>query len=91
MDKGWEAIADTLRWVARRFSGGTDEVELTVVKGGDLAYSVGFERDNVSIDNGPVREMVLRVTQIYRCIEGEWRVVHRHADVLPEDQRKTRP
>lgn len=89
VDKGWERICDTLRWVARRFSGGTDEVELTVVKrSGDLAYSVGFERDNVSVDRGPARELILRVTQIYQRSGQGWRVVHRHADVLPDDQRK---
>lgn len=39
IDKGWETISDTLHWVARRFTGGTDEVELTLVKeSGDLAY-----------------------------------------------------
>ena len=92
VDKGWEPICETLRWVARRFSGGTDEVELTVVKSsGDLAYSVGFERDNVSVDRGPVHEMILRVTQVYQRVGGTWQVVHRHADVLPDDQRKSVP
>ena len=92
VDQGWETISDTLRWVARRFSGGTDEVELTLVgSSGDLAYSVGFERDQVSIDHAPSQEMILRVTQVYRRIDGRWWVVHRHADVLPADQRKTHP
>jgi ketosteroid isomerase-like protein len=78
--------------VARRFSGGTDEVELTLVgTSGDLAYSVGFERDQVSVDHAPPQEMILRVTQVYRRIDARWWVVHRHADVLPDDQRKTHP
>lgn len=90
IDKGFDTISDTLQWVARRFTGGTDDVDLTLVEEcGDFAYSVGFERDMVSVDHGPAHEMVLRVTQIYRRIDEEWRVVHRHADVLPEDQRKT--
>jgi hypothetical protein len=33
--------------------------------------------------------MTLRVTQGYRLMDAEWRVMHRHADVLTEDQRKT--
>jgi ketosteroid isomerase-like protein len=91
VDKGWKTIADTLELVGSRLTGGTGKVELTeIVESGDLAYTVGFERERVSVDDGPVRERVLRVTQIYRRIDGQWRVVHRHADVLPEDQRKTR-
>ena len=71
VDQGWDTISETLQWVARRFNGGTDAVELTLVRSsGDLAYSVGFERDNVSIDHAPAREMVLRVTHIYRRVDG---------------------
>jgi ketosteroid isomerase-like protein len=48
---------------------------------GDMAYTVGYERTQASIRGEP-REYVLRVTQIYRREDGEWRVVHRHADGL---------
>jgi len=33
--------------------------------------------------------MVIRVTHIYRRIDGEWKLVHRHADFPPPDQRTT--
>ena len=90
VDKGWKTIADTLSRVGSRFTGGTGRVELTqIAESGDLAYTVGFEWDRVSVDGGPIRERVLRVTQVYRRIDGQWHVVHRHADALPEDQRKT--
>ena len=26
--------------------------------------------------------MTLRATQVYRCEEGEWKIIHRHGDVL---------
>jgi ketosteroid isomerase-like protein len=88
--QGWETIADTLNWAGSRLTGGTGRVDLTEIgESGDLAYSVGLERDRVSVDDGPIQERVLRVTQIYRRINGQWYVVHRHADVRPEDQRKT--
>jgi hypothetical protein len=31
--------------------------------------------------------MTIRVTHIYRRIDGEWRLVHRRADFPPADQR----
>jgi ketosteroid isomerase-like protein len=53
------------------------------------AYTVGFERSRVSFEGGPQRDMVVRVTHIYRRIDGDWKVVHRHADFPPADPRKT--
>lgn len=49
---------------------------------GDLAYTVGYEHTKASVDGEP-REYTLRVTQIYRREDGEWKVVHRHADSPP--------
>jgi ketosteroid isomerase-like protein len=50
---------------------------------GDMAYSVGYEHTQASV-NGEPRTYLLRVTQVYRREDGEWRVVHRHADTVPE-------
>ena len=60
-----------------------------VASSGDLGYTVGFERSRVSFEGGPPRDMVVRVTHIYRRIDGDWKVVHRHADFPPSDPRKT--
>lgn len=46
---------------------------------GDLAYTVGYEHTQASV-NGEARAYTLRATQIYRREDGEWKVVHRHAD-----------
>jgi ketosteroid isomerase-like protein len=32
----------------------------------------------------------LRVTQIYRREDGEWKLVHRHGDELAADQQQVR-
>jgi hypothetical protein len=50
---------------------------------GDLAYTVGFERGEVSVDANAPTMMTIRVTHIYRRIDGEWYLVHRHADFHP--------
>jgi len=49
---------------------------------GDLAYTVGFEH-TTAVVNGEERTYVLRVTQIYRREDGEWKVVHRHGSAPP--------
>jgi ketosteroid isomerase-like protein len=46
---------------------------------GDMAFTTGYERTQASI-NGERRRYVLRVTQVYRREDGEWKVVHRHGD-----------
>ena len=48
---------------------------------GDMAYTVGYERIATSMDGTP-RTFTLRATQVYRREDGEWRVVHRHADAI---------
>jgi ketosteroid isomerase-like protein len=50
---------------------------------GDLAHVVGYERASSSIGSGPVEPVTLRVTQVYRREDDEWRLVHRHADPGP--------
>jgi ketosteroid isomerase-like protein len=50
---------------------------------GDMAYTVGFEHTQASV-NGEPRTYTLRATQVYRREDGEWRVAHRHADTVPD-------
>ena len=51
---------------------------------GDLAYTAHREHTRTSV-NGEPREYTLRVTQVYRCEDGAWKVVHRHADNDPTE------
>jgi len=84
--KGWDQLEKTFDWVASRYREGvvTDEYEV-VHEGADLAYTVGYEIDDVVLDGATTRQR-LRVTQIYRRENGEWRLVHRHGDFAPADQ-----
>jgi ketosteroid isomerase-like protein len=87
---GWAELSRIFRWVASRLATATNtdyrfDVEVAEV-GGDLAYSVGFERFNASMDGGPVEPVTVRVTHVYRREEGEWKIVHRHGSVVPVDQ-----
>ena len=90
IEKGHENLTETFRWVGGRFKGGALVPEDVVsFESGDLAYTVGFERGEVSVDDGSTRPMTIRVTHIYRRIDGEWHLIHRHADFPPPDQRMT--
>jgi ketosteroid isomerase-like protein len=83
---GWEAVSQAIRALVSRFTNGTPgkfEVVAADV-GSDLAYLVGFERSMVSVDGGPMEPVTLRVTHIYRRENGDWRLIHRHADNSPQ-------
>ena len=54
---------------------------------GDLAFSVELEHYRKAVD-GEDPGMTLRATQIYRREGGEWRIVHRHGDILSPIQAK---
>ena len=87
-NSGWGEINQTFHWVASRFSNNTAYSFELVAAGasGDLAYTAGYERFSTSIDGHPARPMALRVTHVYRRENGEWKIVHRHADTLVADQ-----
>jgi ketosteroid isomerase-like protein len=51
---------------------------------GDMAYTAGLEHTSTTV-NGEPRTYTLRVTQVYRREEGQWKVVHRHADAVRPD------
>ena len=83
---GRPELERTFRWLTTRFSQSKSfDVELVAAGvSGDLAYTVGLEHSEFSMDGGPVQRGTLRVTHVYRREDGEWRIVHRHADPPPE-------
>ena len=84
---GWADVSQTFRWVASQFSDSTDyrfEV-LAAGASGDLAYTIGLEHNTVSV-NGKPTTYTLRATHVYRREDGEWKIVHRHGDAVPEDR-----
>ena len=44
----------------------------------EMAYSVDIERTKIRLANSA--ESALRVTTIFRLENGEWKIVHQHAD-----------
>jgi ketosteroid isomerase-like protein len=89
-EKGWSEVSQTYQWIGGKFSGeGRSTIErLATGESGDLAYTVGFERRTARLEGGDLEEKTLRVTHVYRRIDGRWHLVHRHADLAQPDPRK---
>ena len=91
--RGWDEVGGIFRSIASRWSDCTDQRVEILAAGvsGDLAYTVELEHTSVSVDGVPAEPYTLRVTQVYRREDGEWKVVHRHGDQIPIDQRQGLP
>jgi ketosteroid isomerase-like protein len=85
---GWREIAPIFEWVASRFSN-CESFEYEVLAAGvsgDLGYVAGVEHTNAAIGDAPAQAYALRVTTVFRREDGEWKVVHRHADPVPDSE-----
>jgi ketosteroid isomerase-like protein len=80
--RGRAAVSQAFQRVASLYANGTPVTFDLVAAGvsGDLAYVVGYERGSASVGGGPVEPVELRVTQVYRREDDEWKLVHRHGD-----------
>lgn len=88
---GWDELGQVFDWLESQFSNVTYEYEvLAAGASGDLGYIVGIEHSSVSIGGAEAEAYELRVTTICRRENGEWKVVHRHADPRPESDAARR-
>jgi ketosteroid isomerase-like protein len=85
---GADAVRRTFPWAASWFTHCTAFRFDLVAAGvsGDLADTVAVEHASASVGGGPVQSLTNRATQVYRCEDGQWRIVHRHSDQPPIDQ-----
>jgi ketosteroid isomerase-like protein len=86
-EKGWAAVEQRWTWAGQQFRGGTvSHHNLTTVVTPALAYTTDIETFEARMDgmDRPAR-WSNRVTHVFRLEDGEWRLVHRHANRL-EDQ-----
>lgn len=80
---GQEEVRSLFRTLTETFSDCTSHVyEIASAQViGDMAFTAGYERTEASI-NGERRQYVVRVTQVYRREDGDWKVAHRHGDTV---------
>ena len=86
---GWDEVARTLERAASNFRDGgivaLEEVAKYVTP--ELAYTVWLEHQKAKIGGREdIAPFDLRVTMIFRPEDGEWKVVHRHADPITTPQ-----
>lgn len=86
---GWEDVNGVFDRLGTTFENCESfEVELVAADASaELAYTVTYEHTTASIDRER-RTYTLRVTQIYRREGDEWKIVHRHADPVPDTRSR---
>jgi ketosteroid isomerase-like protein len=85
---GFDAVSELLSAASKTQSFDSWSAENLVTSiADDLAFSVELEHYGRVVD-GEDQGMTLRATQIYRREDGEWRIVHRHGDILSPIEAK---
>jgi ketosteroid isomerase-like protein len=87
--RGWDEVAKTLERAASHYRDGEATGFENVAKytTPELAYTVEIERCQAKVEGrDDVSPIAVRVTTIFRSEEGEWKVVHRHADPITTAQ-----
>jgi ketosteroid isomerase-like protein len=88
--EGAEKVAARYEKDAHSFEEGSiSELEiLDSGSDGDFGYWVGYQKAKVHMKgkSAPI-PMKIRVTELFRKEHGDWKMIHRHADVPQEKQR----
>jgi ketosteroid isomerase-like protein len=84
---GWPDIHATFERLGTTFADCESFVIEVVAAGvsGDLGYVAAIERTTASVGGRPAAPYALRVTTVFRRENGEWLVVHRHADAMSDE------
>ena len=83
---GWANVAPMFEKIAANFSD-CSSCEWEVVAadvGEDFAYVLAIERTTASVGGSPPTPYMLRSTTIFRREDGDWKIVHRHADPIDD-------
>jgi ketosteroid isomerase-like protein len=87
-EKGWEQLAARWKMVTGRYRSSTLQIErVSEHITPEMAVTVEIERGEAQFSDGSSGPIALRVTHVFRREEGQWRLVHRHAD----EQMKLQP
>src|SRR5918993_1920637 len=87
--RGWDEVAKTIDHAASTIRDGEIIGFETISKlvTPELAYILEIERQEAKLGgNDDLTPFALRVTMIFRPEDGEWKLVHRHADPITTPQ-----
>ena len=87
--RGWAQVAQVMERAASQRRAG--EIRFEIVSKyatPELAYVVELERAEAKVgDREDITPYALRATVVFRCEDGEWKAVHRHADPITTPQQ----
>ena len=87
--RGWDEVAKTIEHAASTIRDGEIigfEIVSKLVTS-ELAYILEIERQEAKLGaNDELTPFALRVTMIFRPEDGQWKLVHRHADPITTPQ-----
>lgn len=83
-EQGWQAVEERYTWAAARNAEGSVQSEIIACHVTPaMAYTVAIERGDVRPnDSAQFAPKALRVTEIFRREDMDWKLIHRHADPL---------
>ena len=82
-DIGWTAVKNSFDQVAGIASDGKMELKDQLIRVvGDVAYEIGTETGGFKLAGNEVK-IGQRVTNIYQLKDGQWKIIHHHADTSP--------
>ena len=80
---GFDGSEESVAAMERFFTAGEVQVELVQsYASGDLVVLVMVEHQHAAVGGLPDQDWSLRVTLVFRRDDGDWKLVHRHADPL---------
>lgn len=83
--RGWSQVEQTMdRAISQLSDAEPNQFErISGHTGTDLAYLVEVERNRMKLGGSDeMSSVALRVTTIFRLEDGQWKVIHRHADAI---------
>ncbi|MGX9855352.1 nuclear transport factor 2 family protein [Limimaricola variabilis] len=79
-DQGYDTVIASFAKVAEVAGGGEIRIEdRQIVAGSDMAMETGVEIGTLVIA-GQTAEINQRVTNVYRLVDGNWKLAHHHTD-----------
>jgi len=81
IEQGWAQVSKRLDWAGSNFVNGRNEIQrLSFSASGDVGYLVQTEHVVFNTRDALDAERNYRVTMLFRKENGDWRIIHRHAD-----------
>ena len=83
--RGWKQVSEALDFASSRFRDGevTGFETIAQYETPELATILEIERWKAKVSGrADVASFDLRVTTTFRCEDGDWKIVHRHADPI---------